>query len=384
MSLRGKIGMILLLLAGFHGMAMAASERKVDNVALAALLIRDGEYQRASEALDKVDPNDDKIDRKRYYILRGLVSLKSQNFSLARDSFLQVIEREKNDKIIHVYLAQAYYGLKDYPEVLRHIELAGETGGGRPRLWLLHAITLWEMGRLDAAWEILGQARERFPQWSEFLRRQVFLLIDMGLYQHASEKGMQLVSDFSAGIKDYLAIGKALAQSGQLERALAFLEQAHLLYPGDRDTAVALAQVYVKKQNYQAAASILEQAAFRYPALWGDAAELWRRAKQPMRGLFINSMVLDQKKKYKQRLALLLEAERFDDVVEMEDDLYRAGLLSDQNILYALAYASYRTGLFLSAHQYLDEITQPKLFARAATLRSAMEACDDTPWLCID
>ena len=62
--------------------------------------------------------------------------------------------------------------------------------------------------------------------------------------------------------------------------------------------------------------------------------------------------------------------------------LSRLGLLSDENIRYALAYAYYKTGRFERAEEQLKPIQDPQLFESALQLRKAMAACREAGWEC--
>jgi hypothetical protein len=79
----------------------------------------------------------------------------------------------------------------------------------------------------------------------------------------------------------------------------------------------------------------------------------------------------------------LVELENFDLVAGMGDALYRNGLLENQDIRYAHAYALYRTGDFKASQQQLTKLTRPDLFRKATELRKAMDKCADAKWRCL-
>jgi tetratricopeptide (TPR) repeat protein len=101
-----------------------------------------------------------------------------------------------------------------------------------------------------------------------------------------------------------------------------------------------------------------------------------------MQALTLNGQVIDQQKKLKQRLAIFIDLERFDQAAGMEPDLYRTGLLANEDIRYALAYALFKTGRYEEAESHLRQLTDSDLFRKANELRGAMERCREEPWRC--
>ena len=119
------------------------------------------------------------------------------------------------------------------------------------------------------------------------------------------------------------------------------------------------------------------------PQLISEAAELYRRAGRTSRALMLNGQIRDQSVKLKQRLAILLELQRFEQAASMDEDLVRIGLLEDEDIRYALAYAVFKTGDFDGAEFHLQKLSRPDLFRKAAELRRAMADCSEEPWQCL-
>ena len=103
-----------------------AEEVKVDYMSLTALMIKEGDYVRAGEAIEKVDQKDEKLDRKRFYTLHGIISLNKELYSKSIGEFDSAIAAGQENKIIHVYLAQAYMGLEKYEQALSHLSKTGD------------------------------------------------------------------------------------------------------------------------------------------------------------------------------------------------------------------------------------------------------------------
>jgi hypothetical protein len=92
--------------------------------------------------------------------------------------------------------------------------------------------------------------------------------------------------------------------------------------------------------------------------------------------------VSDQQAKFKQRLGLLIEQERFEEAAALEPRLSRLGLLEDQELVYGLAYSYFRVGKLRQAEGWLQRISAPDLFHKVVELRRVMAACREAGWQC--
>lgn len=354
----------------------------VDHVALGAQLVRDGHYDRAAEILKQVDPSAEGIDLITFHTARGMVALEQQQPETAAQAFGAAIAAGQSDPMIHLYRAQALFGLERYADALAALDAAGEDVSSISGAWLMRAHAQWLLGRQQAALDTLSQAGARFPGNTQFQRRQVFYLVEAGLYQQAAELGRDYLARADGKAADYAAIGTALRQAKSYDEALRFLESAALRFPGDGAITRALAQTWLARGDVLAAAEVLGRQAEREPVLLPEAAELFRRAGQRVRALSLNARIADPAKKLKQRVGLLVELRRYDQVAAMEAALYRAGLLADEDVRYALAYAHYRGGDFAAAETHLTALKRPELFRKATELRRLMQDCADARWTC--
>ena len=358
------------------------AQDEVDYVELAAVLARDGEMERAEEALRNVDLDAEGVDLAKYHTVRGLVAMERQQLADAAEAFAAAFAAGQTDPLIHLYRAQALFGLERFADAISAIEQAGDAVSGLSGAWLMRAHAQWMLDRRQAAMDTLREAGTRFPANTSFQRRQVFYLIEAGLYQEASELGRDYLSRVEGKPEDFVAIGTALRRARSFDEALRFLEAARIEHPADGNIGKALAQTWLEKGNAYAAAEILAVEAERDPALLAEAAELFRRAGHPMRALMLNARISDSERKLKQRVGILVELGRFEQVAGMEAALYRAGLLADEDIRYALAYAHFRGGNFEAVERHLTALKRPELFRKATELRRLMQDCADARWTC--
>ncbi len=388
--------MLLLLLLVAPALAAKGDEapaEDVDYLELATVLVRDGNYERAAGVLEQVDTEDKKLDRARYHLVRGLVHLNLSLFSQAAIDFGEAIELQEKqaaedkdvqfDKIWYVYLGQAHFYSDAFEEALAAFEKAGARGEEIPSTFPLRAEAYRKLERFPEAWDVLGQGMKVHPKYHELLRRKVFIAIELQLYQAAAQLGRLYLERTDAKAEDYLAIGVALNRSGGQADAIKFLELARLRFPQSHAVASELARLYKDRGQYRTAAVMLERASLDgSDDLAVDAAELYRQAGELFRALALNARVADSKMRLRQRLGILLELRRYELVAIMDRDLRRVGLLQDEGLRYALAYALFKTGDYDRSDQLLSGIRDPGIFRQATELRKAMSDCREERWRC--
>jgi tetratricopeptide (TPR) repeat protein len=373
----------LLLAAALPAHAAEESADEVDFLALAALMLRDGNTDRAILALDQVDLAAEGVDLARYYTLRGMAHMRRNELEPARDALLQAVESGEAEAVVFVYLAQVNYQLQDYRAAIGALDRAGAALERVPSAYHMKAQSYWLLEEPVMALAILDQGAQVFPEDSNFIRRKVFYLVDLGLHQEAVVQGRRYLQQSAGTLEDYVALGNALRASGELDEAAAFLEEAQLNFPGSPELKKVLAHVYIEREQLSAAADLLYQAALLDPQLLAEAAELYRRAGQTHRALTINSGLSDQPEKFRQRLALYLELHNYEQAAAMEVPLRRVGLLEDEDLRYAVAYSLFKTGDFAAAERHLAALNRPDLFRKAAELRRAIQDCTEDSWKCL-
>jgi tetratricopeptide (TPR) repeat protein len=373
----------VLFLSCFSNFSWATETKDgVNHIELAAVMLKDGHHDRALLALQSVDLEDKKTDLARFYTLQGLAYMGLSDLEAAKDSLQLAIKNGQKDSAIYIYLAQSYFGLKDYQKTIDAIQKAGNQVNKNPSLLSMKAESYWHLQDVNAAINALNEGQRLFPADFRFQKRQVFYFVELGLYQEAVRLGRDFLKRSKASVADYIALGNALRLSKEYTEALNILEVARLQFPNDEMVAKLLAHTYLDQGKLNSAAFILEQAAFLNPNLQAEAAELYRRAGRFHMALTLNESISDQKVKLKQRLSILLALKRFENAANMEASLYRTGLLEDQDVRYALAYAYFSSRRFPQAAKHLDHLTNAELFRKGTELRRLMEVCKDEPWQC--
>ncbi len=375
--------LLVVLLIVTTGLAAAEDGARANYLDLAALMLRDGNLDRAVVALEQVALDDKGLDLLRYYTMLGIVRFRRNEPQAAAQALELAAATGRAESIVFIYLAQVYFQLDRCRDTLATLDLAGPKLERVASVYHMRAQCHWLLREPAQALAILDVATQIFPGEQGFLRRKVFFLIELGLYREAAEQGRLYLRKSQGKREDYVALGNAMRAGGEIDEAIVLLEQARLIFPDDVNVNKALARAYLDKGQLNTAAELIYKASLLEQSLTAEAAELYRRAGRPYRALMLNGQVRDQQTKFRQRLALLLELEHYEQAASMDGDLKRVGLLEDEDVRYALAYAVFKVGDFDGAEQYLQKLTRADLFRKAAELRRAMQDCAEDAWKCL-
>lgn len=376
--------LLLLFWLAFAGPALAQDDPEdVDPIALAALLISDGHWDRAAVALQSADPEDKEFDAIRFHALKGLVALQTERWPEAVTEFEASIAAGQTDLMVYVQLAQARLGAEDYAGALDAAQKSGAVGEGMPGVWLLRARAHIELGDPDQAYGVLIEGHNRFPDAHEIRLHQVLLLTELGLFQEGSRLARDYLSVIGDDPEAWILVSEALRQGGDGMGAIELLEDARVRYPDTADILVQLAGTWLQEDNPLACGVLLQEASELDAVYAIESAECYRRAGAIDRALYMNAQVIDPAEKARQRLGLLLESGRYIQALSLENRLARYELHTDDKVAYAMAYARFQVGDWDGSDAWLGRIGDPAMFEHATRLRGAIERCREEPDSCI-
>ena len=355
--------------------AAKKKKSKLNRLALAALLVKDGYLRRAEIVLSKVNRNDKKLNKVRFFTLRGVVFFRLKKSQKAIVSFEKSLKAGQKDTMVYLFLAQAYFQLKKYQKALGALLKAPAKAEEKAGTFLLKAQCYWKLKQKTQAYIALVSGRKKHPQSLQIHRLQILLLMELRLYREAMKVGREYVKKVTDSTEPFLMLGDALRKGRQYKEAARFLEEARLRFQDDQKVLLLLARVYLEGGHLFSAAVILERAALRVPRLLVEAAELYRRSRRLWRAFHVNARVLNQKAKFRQRLGLLIQLQRFEEAAALEPRLSRLGLLRQQKLRYALAFAYFKTSRMKDTLRLLRGITERGLFQKAIALRKAIQTC---------
>ncbi|MBN2510639.1 MAG: hypothetical protein JXB03_10185 [Spirochaetales bacterium] len=367
---------ILVVAAGFFLITYSHAQTQpsaVDHLGVAAVLIRDGNYRRAMQTLEKVDLSDKQLDRARYYTLLGLVQLRDSQYEQALLSFTQALSEGQDDTALYAYIAQGHFALGHYEETLEAIDQLKNLNQF-PDIYGMKSRSHWYLGQTKEAFDVLEKGISLFPRKKEFLHQKIVYLLELELNQEAADQSRHYISLLESNdAESYISISQALLRSGEKAEAAHIMEIARLLFPQHQRVRLGLAQVYAENDRFLTAAQIVEEAALFDPSLYVQASELYRRGGRLFRAMYLNTQVADQKEKTEQRFNIFLDQRKYENAYALEQRLQKYGSFSNEVYVYAMAYVLFQLQKYDQCIKYLNSITQSSLFREATQLRQAIE-----------
>src|SRR5262245_60343351 len=125
-----RVLLVFVLLATALGRPKKNEADEVeDRVAIAALLVRDGEWDRAAEILAEVDPDDEGIDLPKYWTLLGLTQLRTQKPAEAAASFEHALAVAVDGReLLELHLARARLATVEPALAIEALDRTGAVG----------------------------------------------------------------------------------------------------------------------------------------------------------------------------------------------------------------------------------------------------------------
>ena len=359
--------------------ASAASESAVD---LAGVLVRDAQWGRARSVMEQIQPEELQEDRGRYHMLQGLILLHEESYEASVASFQQALaDSEEDDEIlplIHLGLAEAQVGTTAFSEALASLAKSGELAKSNWKGFRVGVEAHLGLGELEAAFSLVNEGIGAFPEAHDLHLLAIDMLINLGAFRQAQEQALGLVLRGPQDPVPTLLAVRRLKDAEALEEAVGVLDAARHRWQGESRLWILQAAVEVEREHPGMAAKLLQVVAWENPEYAVEAAELYRQAGLQERALAVNAVAADGPEKVRQRFGLLLELSRFEAALSLRNRLQREQVLSEDAVLYGLAYACFKTGRFEEAHSTLDPIQDPEVFRQATALRGAIDRCAQT------
>jgi len=379
---------MFIYLMFFSFLAMSAAgmaaevDGEVDQLALAALLIKNQNYSRAASVLAEIkDPHE--VIPERYYVLKGIVELKQKRFQQALENLLLARKEGLKSDELQLSLAQAFLGMKDYRKGLAELSGKEEQLKSRPFYFQLMTSLLFGAGQSEQAWSYLNKGMSLFTSHVPLIKQKWFYLMENTLYEVSFEVAQELVDKYPLSALDIARMAQMYRRAREFKKAIFLGEVARLKDPKDEEIVKDLARSYLKGEKFMASAQLFTDLSYFHPKYLVEASELWRKAGHSMHAQNLALEIRDPIKKIKQNLTLALLNEDFNRMVSLGVMVERSELKTDQDIQYALAYAHFMIGSFVGASEFLGKIQRPDLFKKAIVLREAMTQCLEEGAMCI-
>lgn len=366
------------------GVAVAQDDHTEDPVALAALLIADGNVDRARAVLGDVDPTAKGVDVVRYWTLQGLLHLDAGHPADAANALekARLAAGDLPDPLLLLTLARARVLAGDPTGALEALDAGGPDVAALASAWTLRARAHRDRGDLVGALSAMDEGLARFPEQKALRRQQIMLLIEQGLTREAGVLANSLLERPDTTEEDVLVIAEALRLAGVHDRATELLEAALLSDPTSLEVRVRLAVVHLDADRPFAAARLFETAIAMDPEYAANAATLYLAAGRPGLALQANAQVQDAEAKVTQRFTILAQTGAWEQAAALAPRLARLGALDDESLRYGLAYAHFETGDYPAAEALLLGIEDARLFRQSTALRQAIQKCRSAPEQC--
>jgi len=415
---------IKLLLTISLSISIFAKENKteVDHIAVATLLIYDGNYKKAQSELELVNKKSNNFDEAKYYTVKGVLASKTDDYRSAVENYKKAIDatkskvfkapktasakkylfsigssetdnktpkfdakkvkKEKLEKL-YMYLSQSYFKIKEYENTAKSLDLAGDKGRERASLFTLRAECYWKIKQYSNAIDALERGSELFPKDTTLQKQKFYYFADLGLYQAAIENAKTYMDKTDADAKEYIVLAQLLLEAKQIDEAIKILETSTTKFPSDAKSKLLLGHLYLKKEMKHTTAYIFKKAAYTDKIYFKDAVEMHRRIKDYPHAIYLNSQISDKVEKLKQKISIHIDRAEFAKVIGLKDALERYNMLKDDNIRYALAYSYYMAKDYDKAEQSLKKIRDEQLFKKATIIRTNIEKCRNDAMECI-
>lgn len=408
--------------------AKETEEQTINHMEIATIMYYDGKYDKALDELQKAKESHTKIEWDKYYNMRGLIFLKNENYQSSIDAFKKAIiatkqkvyeppveekpkreylftvlsskkkveapvikkplfdpEKLRKDQIeeIYIYLSQAYYKAEQYINAVHALDAAGEKGRASASLFTLRAECYWKADQKGAAIDALSRGAKLFPNDATLLKQKFYYFAELKLYQAAIVAAKAYMQKMPANAQEYISLAQMLQSGGESEEAIKVLEEAKLKFPSSAKVHILLGHYYNQKDMPHVTADLFEKGSFYDANYLKEAAEMYRRNGELAHALYLNSMMTDNEEKTKQKVAIYIGKGEFEKIIGLKDALDRYGLLQNDNMRYALAYAYYMVKDYDRAEVQLKKIEDDELFSKATVIRKNIEKCRSNSLECI-
>lgn len=398
-----------------------------NHIEIATIMFYDGKYDKALKELRLAKKEQKEIDWSKYYSMQGMIYLKKEKYPTAikmlKRAILETqkkvytppkIEEEKakylfsffstpkkklkkkaptfnpeklrKDTItgLYIYLSQAYYRNKQYLNTVYALNKAGKKGRDKASLFTLRAECYWKAGKKGKAISTLTKGSRLFPKDTTLIKQKYYHFAELGLYQSAIATAKAYMRKLSKkDVTEYTSLAQMLSSAGQEMEAIKILEEAKLLFPRSAKVTMLLGYLYNKKEMPNTTADLFEYSSYFDKKYTKEAAEMYRRNGELSHALYLNTKMSDKVEKIKQKVAIYVDRGEFEKVVGLKNAMGRYGILEDDNMRYALAYAYYIIKDYKEAEIHLKKINDNELFSKATIIRKNIEKCKNNSLECI-
>ncbi|MEM6558724.1 MAG: hypothetical protein AAF605_02975 [Myxococcota bacterium] len=326
-----------------------------------------GRFDDVDKLLDRLESRDaDAMLMARY---RGLVAVAREDFETAAVQLGAAIELGDQAPVVSLYLAHAQMRLGRANDALVRLENVGSSLESGLSAALIRARAYRAIGRSTEAYETLRDASSRFEDSMLLVIELIVLCVELELLGESVRWIEVAASRENVEPEDALAI---IELSYRNPNALEALEQLALRFRGDPDIQGHLAYGYAEAGHAYLDARLFSTATLLGGDYAFEAADQYRLVRDYNAALRFNGWVPSERRRLRQRIAILFEAEQWSRVVALEPGWQR--LRNPDDVLrYQTAYAYYRLGRPVRATEVARSVKDGPWEESASLLVQAMD-----------
>ena len=356
------------------------------------VLIKDSEFKKAKKLFKSINLDQlSSSDQIRFYFFKGMIDFENKKYALALKNYekaykkIKFLYKNEDNELksnIITFMAQAHYALKNYESA---ISILAQQKNRSEKSYLILSSSYWELDKKSHALTSLNKAIAKFPRSSQLIKQKSIYYSEFGLLHELYLESVALLKNKDQFDQSYyLFLVNLLKQKKEVYLAQKSLEEAVIHHPDKADLISELAYIYYAQKKFYAAKDLYLKAANLDLKYAHAAAEVLLKSNDLSLAKYYNALVLDQKKKAKQLFALEVKMTNFEEAYFLKEELNRQGLLTDESLLYALAYCAVKVGKIDESNLYLNKIKNPDMFKKALKLKDWSKDCvAEGLWKCV-
>jgi tetratricopeptide (TPR) repeat protein len=298
-------------------------------------------------------------------------------------SFQKALEHDAQNPELYLGVSRAQLGLQQYKQAIQTLQSKKEQLLERPEFYQIMASAHFEAGLAVKGWRFLQQGSKKFSESLPLFKQKWHYLMEHKLIEASFVVARKMLDHKQQSSLDVARMGMRYRELREYKKAITLGEAARLMDPKDEEVLKDLARSYLQSKQTLAAAQVLTDYAKHFnPEFLAQASDLWYQAGRPAYAKALILDIRDPQIKTKKALSLALKEGDYFYMTSLREDVMRSSLKSEEDILYALAYAHFQEGDFAHAKKTLLSIQRPDLFQKVVSLKEAIKSCQTGESLC--
>lgn len=315
-----------------------------------------------------------------YMQLAGLIYMDVQKYAKAENAFSQVLKDHPERTILFLYLGESLFHQKKFKEAALALEKGYESGKTMPSFFVFKSEAEKRSGRIKKALKTLQNGLRLFSNDKMLLKQTVLLYAENGFFKAAVKVHDDYLKASDHDTSLYLYLSDIFRADHDMKKAVNLLEEAAIVKPFDARILERLAYIYAETGNSYSSALILKKLSLIKSEATFDAAEQFRVSGNFDSALRMNSAILDNEKKIKEKFYIYLSKMSYFKAFSLAGKLEK--FQNDDDLTYKLAYCAVRSEQFEDAQRYIGKLKSTYFKKAGEQLNKVIAQCTKEPGLC--